>query len=99
MADPIVSRSSDIEFYSGLMPLIRIKIISKSLSKSNSLFEFLRKFSRDEYTVLLYTILLLSDLYNFLSRLQLINLISFSWNINAAWIHNPENPEKFGDKF
>ena len=76
-----------------------IQVVSKSLSKSYSLFEFLRKFSRDEYTVLLSFILLRSALHKSLARLQLIALISFSINDNAARIHNPENPEKSQDKF
>ena len=68
------------------MPLIRvfIEVVSKSLSKSYSLFVLLRKFSRGEYTVLLSIILLRSDLYKSLARLQLIALISLRLNVNAA---------------
>ena len=61
-----------------------IEVILKSLLESNSLFGFLRKFSRDEYTILLSFILLRSDIYKSIARLQLIALISFSINVNAA---------------
>ena len=64
-----------------------------------SLFEFLRTFSRGEYTILLSSILLRSDVYKSLARLQLIALISFRINITAAWIHNRENPVANFKKF
>ena len=93
----LLSRSLDIEFFSGPFAKRRmnaynsdfIEAISKSLSKSDTLFGLLRKFSRGEYTVLLSSILLRSDLYKSLARLQLIALISF----------NPENSENRKKKF
>ena len=91
----ILSRSSDIEFFPGPFTKCRInafnsnfiKVVSKSLSKSNALFAFLRKFSRVKYVARLFSICLRSYLYKLLARLQLFTLISFRINVNATWIH------------
>ena len=79
-SDMLLTRSSVIEFFSGpftkrkinAFNLDFIKVVSKSLSKSDSLFGLLRKFRRIAYTVLLSTIGLQSNFYKSLARLRVL---------------------------
>ena len=78
----------------------RINAFNLDFISFNQIFIKLRLFiwrfkkNGDEYTVISSSILLQIDIYKSLTRLQLIALISFSINGNAAWIHNTKNSRK-----